>query len=40
MKLMLIMKVLILLKLLNRSAEVRLKKLLNRSVEVRLKRKN
>lgn len=39
-KLMLIMKVLILLKLLNRSVEVRLKKLLNRSVEVRLKRKN
>jgi hypothetical protein len=37
---MLTMKVLILLKLLNRSAEVRLKKLLKRSVEVRLKRKN
>lgn len=39
-KLMLTMKVLILLKLLNRNVEVRLKKLLNRSVEVRLKRKN
>lgn len=39
-KLMLTMKVLILLKLLNRSVEVRLKKLLNRSVEVKLKRKN
>lgn len=39
-KLMLIVKVLILLKLLNRSVEVRLKKLLNRSVEVKLKRKN
>ena len=36
---MLTMKVLILLKLLNRSVEVRLKKLLNRSVAVRLKRK-
>lgn len=39
-KLMLTMKVLILLKLLNRNVEVRLKKLLNRSVEARLKRKN